>query len=324
MNTTLLIVVGVVLVAAIGVGLYFATSTPGPAPSPTETTPTATTTYKPTTTTPPATTSTLQPTTTTTTAPPQTTTTSTTTTTTTHTTTTTTPMTTTTQPPTTTTTTTTTTPAGEEISVNAATSYVDLLTNFTHAKVVYTSINGTTGETEKYYFEFTVYGEETVNDQEAVKVVMEFYGEGEEPENFSIWFTTDYSHVIKVVLPDGTEVTAPLADQLANSLLGSLNMYIAVGSQAQMNFYITSESAEALKAGWQVTYYAPESITISGHTYSGYHITVRNVNDQASDTAEVDIKIAELHPNYWYLVYMKGTMKNGDVFIIEVTELTLA
>ena len=65
-------------------------------------------------------------------------------------------------------------------------------------------------------------------------------------------------------------------------------------------------------------------LTISGHTYSGYHITVRNVNDQASDTAEVDIKIAELHPNYWYLVYMKGTMKNGDVFIIEVTELTLA
>ena len=51
---------------------------------------------------------------------------------------------------------------------------------------------------------------------------------------------------------------------------------------------------------------------------------MRNVNDQASDTAEVDIKIVELHPKYWYLVYMKGTMKNGDVFIIEVTELTLA
>ncbi len=63
--------------------------------------------------------------------------------------------------------------------MNAATSYVDLLTNFTHAKVVYTSINGTTGETEKYYFEITVYGGETVNGQAAVKVVMEFYGEGE-------------------------------------------------------------------------------------------------------------------------------------------------
>ncbi len=299
-----LIVGIVVLIIVAGAGMYFVMTQQGPTEITTTSAPQTQTTTTQTTSAPP-TSSTIQTTTTlTTTTPPQTTTTPPQTTTTTTT------------PPTTTTTATGTTIQVSQLTLNG------LFGNFTHAKIVATIINSSTGETNVYTLEYTE-TPDTLNGQQVIRIDFTYAEEGGDQQSFTMWVTPDFQHVMQIEM-EGQTITGPNAELIGQQILNGISTMFFVTYAPNFEFYVTEETAEMTAHGWSLDAFQPIQVDISGVTYSGYYFKATNVNDAESNTQSVEGKIVELHANYYYLVYIKIVDKDGNTYQFELTELAPA
>lgn len=215
----------------------------------------------------------------------------------------------------------TTTVAGTTVQVSQLT-LGGLLGNFTHVKVSITATNASTGEISTYSIEFTK-SLDTVNGQQVLRIDLTFTDDEGEQTVATIWVTQDFQNVVQVEI-EGQIMTGPYAEIIGRQILQTIGNMFLVAYTPNFEFYIQGASAELMTLGWRLDTFQPTQVTISGITYSGYYFKVTNVNDAESNTQSVEGKIVELHPDFYYMVYMKVVDVDGNTYEFEFTELTPA
>ncbi len=215
---------------------------------------------------------------------------------------------------------TTTTPAGEVIQPVKFRSIRDVLSNFTHIKMLFKQVNGTEVATTTY--EYTVAPGGVVSGEQTNKVNVTLTAPDGTSQSITFWVTKDYSTVLKIVMPDGTTYEGAQATQIGSILMSQLNAFIVPFLETQnMEYTIAEEQVPAAIAGWVITSSHPTTVTIGSSQYKGYSVTLKNINDNLSKTAEVNVKLAKLRDGVWLVSYIKATTKDGLIFEIILAEL---
>ena len=210
--------------------------------------------------------------------------------------------------------------ARTEITPARIRSYKDLLGSFEHVKMEFKEI--TNGVTNRTTLEYTMYPSETrvINGVESIKIVI-VIGTDTSEQTTTLWISRDLDRIMEAEF-EGTRLTGPMADSYGKYLLSSF-MYPIMTSYSVWSFgvVITATGAQALVPGWTVTSYRPITVTIGGHSYNGWELTMENTGSP-SNTKTIHVKVAELKPNTWYAVYLSVVQKDGSQIELSITELT--
>lgn len=180
-------------------------------------------------------------------------------------------------------------------------------------------MNKTTNEETNVTVTMTQEPGGNVGGVDTVKVV--FSVSGDEQANLTLWMSKDYSTVVKLDM-NGQTLEGQLANLYGQQLLRQasaiLMPYTYVGD---IRLKIAGDTAAAIKAGWEVTGVTPTTVTISGHPYKAYSVTVKNVADADSVTSDIELTATEISPNVWILTYIHANMKDGSAFTGQILEL---
>ncbi len=213
-------------------------------------------------------------------------------------------------------------------------SYSDIpyvLKTFTHMKYVFSFENKTTGETSAVEISYTVHNKqtETINGQEAVRVDFSLV-QPDNPENngnITVWFTPDYTQMVRVVAESEGQtqtIEGPQLQYISQQLRYMLfSPILAVG---HLSLMLTIEEAKlaAAKNGWDITSTKTTTVTISGNSYKAIEGTAINVGDAEATAKEIKVTVANLEDNAWYIVNLEWTTKDNGHGKIQLTELTKA
>ena len=180
-------------------------------------------------------------------------------------------------------------------------------------------MNKTTGDETNTTVTMTQAPGGNVGGVDTMKVT--FSIKGDEQTNLTMWVSKDYSTVVKIEM-NGQVLEGQLANVYGQQFLKQasaiLMPYTYVGD---IRFKIASDSAVALKTGWEVTSVTPTTTSISGHSYKAYSIAVKNVADSDNAASDVKLVVAEISPNVWVITHINVNMKDGSVFSVQITEL---
>lgn len=201
--------------------------------------------------------------------------------------------------------------------------FTELLNRYKLGKITITVFNSTTGETKTYSLKYNWTVGELSGQQ--VKILDAAYS-GEDKETIArFWVTPDFLQALQMRI-DNQIMPGPLANMVWGQILSVLSSWLVAGSgyDYAFQFIVFESTVEAARHGWLVDEFYPIQITISGITYAGYYGKATNVNDVESKAQTVEGKAAEILPELYYLVYWRVVEKDGDEFLIEISELVPA
>ena len=196
----------------------------------------------------------------------------------------------------------------------------DFFSNFSHMKLVATRVNGS--EVAKVVFEYRVVPGGVVAGEQARKVDVTVTNPAGESQTLTFWLTMNYSTVLKIAAPDGTTYEGASAAQLGHVLLSQLNMFlIPLIETENINYVISESEVPAEIPGWVIASSEQGTAIVGGRDYPAYAVALRNVNDSASQTSLINVKIAELEEELWLVTYIKVLMKDRIMYEYVIVEL---
>ncbi len=216
----------------------------------------------------------------------------------------------------------TTTPPGKVVEPLKLKSIKDVFSHFSHMKLVVREINGS--KVTATTFEYMILPGEAISGEQTLKVDIIVVSPTGESQTLTFWLTQDYTTVLKIAAPDGTVYEGASATQLGSVLLNQLNMFVGPFLETEnINYVISKSEVPAEIPGWVITSSEHTSITLSNKDYPGYTISLKNVNDNTSQAALVNVKVAELEKGLWLVAYIKAVMNDGVTYEFILNELTL-
>ena len=211
-------------------------------------------------------------------------------------------------------------PAKEVVEPLKLRSIRDFFSNFSHMKLIATRVNGS--EVVKVVFEYRVVPGGVVAGEQARKIDVTVTNPTGESQTLTFWLAENYSTVLKIAAPDGTTYEGASAAQLGHVLLSQLNMFlIPLIETENINYVISESEVPAEIPGWVIASSEQGTATIGGRDYPAYAVALRNVNDSASQTSLINVKIAELEEGLWLVTYIKVLMKDGVTYEYVLAEL---